>query len=63
MRFDAIVVVEGHFPQGLYLGKQQLRCYNIGVQDVQGEAQIDERAWLVVAFGTPLQKTIPFFGM
>ena len=63
MRFDAIVVLEGHFPQGLYLGKQELRCYNIGVQDAQGEAQIDERASLVVAFGTPLQKPIPLFGM
>ena len=55
MKFDAIVVLEGHFPQGLYLGRQELRCYNIGVQDAQGEAQIDERASLVVAFGTPLQ--------
>ena len=33
MRFVAIVVLEGHFPQGLYLGRQELRCYNIGVQD------------------------------
>ena len=63
MRFDVIVVLEGHFPQGLYLGKQKLRFYNIGVQDAQGEAQIDERASLVVAFGTPLQKPIPLFGM
>ena len=63
MRFDAIVVLEGHFPQGLYLGRQELRCYSIGVQDAQGEAQIDERASLVVAFGTPLQKPIPRFGM
>ena len=31
MRFDAIVVLKGHFPQGLYLGRQELRCYNIGV--------------------------------
>ena len=63
IRSDAIVVLEGHFPQGLYLGRQELRCYNIGVQDAQGEAQIDERASLVVAFGTPLQKPIPLFGM
>ena len=33
------------------------------MQDAQGEAQIDERASLVVAFGTPLQKPIPLFGM
>ena len=63
MRFDAIVVLEGHFPQVLYLGRQELRCYSIGVQDAQGEAQIDERASLVIAFGTPLQKPIPLFGM
>ena len=31
------------------------------MQDAQGEAQIDERASLVVAFGTPLQKPIPLF--
>ena len=42
LRFDAIVVLEGHFPQGLYLGRQELRCYNIGVQDAHGEAQIDK---------------------
>ena len=63
MKFDAIVVLEGHFPQGLYLGRQELRYYNIGVQDAQGEAQIDEQASLVVAFGTTLQKPIPLFGM
>ena len=63
MKFDAIVVLEGHFPQGLYMGRQELRCYNIGVQDAHGEAQIDERASLVVAFGTTLQKPIPLFGM
>ena len=63
MRFDAIVVLERHFPQGLYLGRQQLRYYNIGEQDAQGEAQVDYRASLVVAFGTPLQKPIPLLGM
>ena len=36
IRFDAIVVLEGHFSQGLCLGRQELRCYNIGVQDAQG---------------------------
>ena len=44
MKFDAIVVIEGYFPQGLYLGRQELTCYNIGVQDTPGEARIDERA-------------------
>ena len=63
MKFDAIVVVEGYFPQGLYLGRQELRCYNIGVQDTQGEARIDERASLVVAFGSNLQEPIPLYGM
>ena len=47
----------------MYLGRQELRCYNIGVQDAYGEAHIDERASLVVAFGTPLQKPIPLLGM
>ena len=36
IKFDAIVVLEGYFPQGLYLGRQELRCYNIGIQDTQG---------------------------
>ena len=63
MKFDAIVVVEGYFPQGLYLGRQELRCYNIGVQDTKGEANIDERASLVVAFGSNLQESIPLYGM
>ena len=31
MRFDAIAVLEGNFPQGLYLGIQELRCYSSGV--------------------------------
>ena len=63
MKFDSIVVLEGHFPQGLCLGRQELRCYNIGIQDAQGEARIDERAALVVAFGTTLQEPIPLYGM
>ena len=63
MKFESIVVLEGHFRQGLYLGRQELRCYNIGVQDVQGEARIDERASLVVAFGSTLQEPIPLYGM
>ena len=63
MKFDAIVVVEGYFPHGLYLGRQELRCYNIGVQDTQGEARIDERASLVFAFGNNLQEPIPLYGM
>ena len=63
MKFDAIVDLEGHFPQGLYLGRQELRCYNIGVQDAQGEARIDERASLVVAFGITIQEPIPLYGM
>ena len=63
MKFDAIVVLDGHFPHGLYLGRQELRCYIIGVQDTQGEALFDERASLVVAFGTTLQEPIPLYGM
>ena len=63
MKFDAIVVLEGHFPQGLYLGRQELRCYNIGIQDTKGEARIDEGASLVVAFGNNIQEPIPLYGM
>ena len=63
MKFDAIVVLEGYFPQGLYLGRQEMRCYNIGVQDAQGEARIDERASLVLAVGSTLQEPIPLYGM
>ena len=63
MKFDAIVVLAGHFPQGLTLGRQELRCYSIGVQDAQGEARIDKRASLVVAFGTTLQEPIPLYGL
>ena len=37
MRFYAIVVLDGHFPQAMYLGRQELRCYNNGVQDTQGK--------------------------
>ena len=63
MKFDAQVVLEGHFPQGLYLGRQELRCYNIGVEDTQGESRVDKRASLVVAFGSTLQEPIPLYGM
>ena len=63
MEFDARVALEGHFPQGLYLRQQELRCYNIGLQDTQGEARIDERVSLVVAFGATLQERIRFYGM
>ena len=50
VKFDAIVVLEGLFPQGLYLGRQELKCYIIGVQDATGEARIDERALLAITF-------------
>ena len=63
MRFDAIVVLEEHFPKELYLGRRELRCYNIGAQDTQGEARRNESASLVVAFGSTLQEPIPLYGM
>ena len=63
LKFDAIVVLEEHLPQRLYLGRQQLKCYNIGVQDVTEDARIVERASLVVAFGIPLKQPVPHFGM
>ena len=53
MKLDAIVVLEGRFPQGLYLGRQELRCYNIGVQDAQVEARIDERHHWWLPLPTP----------
>ena len=34
MKFDAIMVLEGHFPQVMYLDRQELKCFNIGVRDV-----------------------------
>ena len=49
--------------QGLYLGRQELRCYNIGVQDAQGEARIDESASIVIAFGSTLQEPNLLYGM
>ena len=63
INFEAIVVLEGHFPQGLYLARQELRWYNIDVQDAQGEDRIVERASVIVAFGTTLQEPIPLYGM
>ena len=33
------------------------------MQDAQGEARIDERASLVVAFGNTIQEPIPLYGM
>ena len=63
MKFDAIVVLEGPFLQGSYLGRQELRCYNTGVRDAQGEARIDESASIVVAFGSTLQEPNPLYGM
>ena len=63
LNFDAIVVLQSDFPEGLYLGRQELRCYNIGVQDPQGEARKYERTSLVLGFGTTFQEFIPLYGM
>ena len=63
MKFDAIIVLEGNFPQGSYLGQQELKRYDIGVQDATGETRINERASLVVAFGTRIQEPISIYGM
>ena len=49
MRFGATIITDG-FPPGICLGPQELRCYNIDVQEPSGEARIDERASLVVSF-------------
>ena len=53
MKFDAIVILEGHIPQRFYLGQQDLRCYKIGEQDAQVEARIDKRASLVAFYIPP----------
>ena len=63
MRFHAAVVLEGYFPQGLYLGERELRCYNIGAQDAYGEARIDEHASLSVTFGGRNQQPVLLSGM
>ena len=63
MRFHAAVVMEGYFPQGLYLGERELRCYNIGAQDAYGEARIDEHASLSVTFGGRNQQPVLLSGM
>ena len=63
MKFDTIVVQEGHVLQSLYLDLQEMWCYKIGMQDARKEARIDERAFSVVALGTTLQKLILLYGM
>ena len=63
MKFNAAVVLEGHFPQNLYLRGKELRCYNIGRQGAYGETCINERASLVLAFGDYNQSPIRLFGM
>ena len=62
MKFDAIVVLERYFPQGLYLGRQELRCYNIGKQDTQGKlASTKEHHWwlpLAISSKNPFPYTV-----
>ena len=60
MRFHAAVVLEGHFPQGLYLGEYELRCYNIGEHSAYGEACINEQASLDVTFADTLSNQFRF---
>ena len=50
LKYDADIVIDGYFPQGLCLGINELRCYNIGSQNATSEARIDERANLVMTF-------------
>ena len=62
MKYDAEIVIDGYFPQGLCLGINELRCYNIGNQGSLGEARIDDKANLVMTFTQPLcprNKSIP----
>ena len=60
MKFDASVV--DVFPQGVWLGPHELRCYSISKQEPTGEARIDERASLVVSFAVPDANPIPLRG-
>ena len=62
VKFEACVVVDV-FPPGLCLGPQELKCYNINHQEPTGEAQIDERASLVVSFVVPHAVPIPLRGL
>ena len=62
VKFEARVVVDV-FPPGICLGPQELKCYNITHQEPTGEARIDERASLVVAFAVPHAAPIPLRGL
>ena len=62
MIFDASVVVDV-FPQGDWLGPQEIRCYGISKQEPTGEARIDERASLVVSFAVLDANPIPLRGL
>ena len=62
VKFEARVVVDV-FPPGICLGPQELKCYNINHQEPTGEARIDERASLVVAFVVPHAAPIPLRGL
>ena len=53
MKFNAIVHLERNFPHDLYLGRQNLRCYNIVVHDTRVDARIDERDSLVLGSRPP----------
>ena len=62
MRFGATIITDA-FPPGICLGPQELRCYNIDVQEPSGEARIDERASLVVSFVVPDAAPVPLRGL
>ena len=62
MKYDAEIVIDGYFPQGLCLGINELRCYNIGNQGAVGEAQIDDKANLAMTFTHP-QAPVPLKGL
>ena len=62
MRFGASIITDAFLP-GICLGPQELRCYNIDVQEPSGEARIDERASLVVSFVVPDAAPVPLRGL
>ena len=62
MKYEAEIVIDGYFPQGLCLGINELRCYNIGNQGAVGEARIDDKVNLVMTFTHP-QAPVPLKGL
>ena len=55
---NAEVVIDGSFPEGLSLGSQEFATYKLAAQSAMGEARIDEKASLVIAFGEAMHPVL-----